>query len=320
MRRTSIVAVSLGLACGGTTPDPAADVPEPASESPGITANNAFFYYRDVEAATEFYTETLGIRLIADYGFAKILQIGQTSFLTLVDEQRGMHSADEPKTVALALLTDQLDEWWDYVSARDIPLRSTGYDPQEGRPHHGFVAIDPEGYLLEFERFNPHPENERFIPLLDAAPTLPVGGEAASAPGGLGFKGTVLWLYYRDIPAMQRFWEDRIGLEMVVDQGLAQIYPTSATGYIGLVDEQRGMHRYTEDKAVTVSFLTDDLDAWLALARDGAFELRSDSIEAGDPRYRAFVGYDPEGYFLEFDTFRAHPDNEELMAALSGTR
>lgn len=320
MRSGMAVLLAASLGCAQAAPEDGAGEGETiAAEARGIAANNAFFYYADVEAATRFYTETLGLRIAADYGFAKILQVAETSFLTLVDAERGMHSADEPKTVAIALVTDQLDEWWDYVSALDLPLRS-GYEPREGAAHHGFVVIDPEGYFLEFERFNPHPENERFIPLLDAAPTLPVGGAAGEAPGDLGFKATVLWLYYRDIPGMQRFYEDRFGLEMVVDQGLAKLYPTSRTGYIGLVDETRGMHSYTEDKAVTLSFLTDDLDAWFEHARAGAFELRSDTIETGNPRYRAFVGYDPEGYFLEFDTFLDHPENAELLPALERAR
>jgi catechol 2,3-dioxygenase-like lactoylglutathione lyase family enzyme len=319
MRSATAALLLIPIACsepapGDVTPG---DTTVPASQ--GITANNAFFYYSDVEAAAAFYTETLGVRMVADYGFAKILQIGETSFLTLVDEERGMHSSEEPKTVALALITDQLDEWWEYVSEREIPLRS-GYTPREGSAHDGFVAIDPEGYLLEFERFNPHEEYELFVPLLDEAPTLPVSGDPAARTEGLGFKATVLWLYYRDIPAMQRFFEDQFGLDMLVDQGLAQIYQTSGTGYIGLVDETRGMHRFTEDKAVTVSFLTDDLSAWMEHARAGAFELRSDSIETGNPRYRAFVGYDPEGYYLEFDTFLDHPDNEALLAAIASGR
>lgn len=324
MRLEAAVVLTAFVACAPAASDQDAvdpvDSDGQAVAARGIEANNAFFYYADVEAAAEFYTQTLGIRLAADYGFAKILQIAETSYLTLVDAERGMHSAEEPKTVALALLTDQLDEWWDYVSGLDIELRSTGYSPTEGSAHDGFVAIDPEGYLLEFERFNPHPENDRFIPLLDAATTMPVGGAAADAPGDLGFKATVLWLYYRDIPGLMRFYEDQIGLEMVVDQGLAQIYPTSRTGYIGLVDETRGMHSYTEDKAVTVSFLTDDLDAWFEHARSGAFELRSDTIETGNPRYRAFVGYDPEGYFLEFDTFLDHADNVDLIGSAGSGR
>ena len=280
----------------------------------GITANNAFFDYADVEAAAEFSTETLGLDLAADYGFAKILRIAPTSYLTLVDADEGMHSADEPKTVAIALVTDQLDEWWDYLAEREVEMLH-GYDPVEGRPHHGFVALDPEGYYLEFERFNEHPENEHLMPILAATETIPV---SVAAPAELGFKATIIWLYYRDMDGIQRFYQDKLGLDLLVDQGWAKIYQTSGSGYIGLVDETRGMHSYTEQKAVTLSFLTDSIQSWFDYAREHeAFELRSGVLEQTD-RYQAFVGYDPEGYFLEFDTFLVHDDNEKLLRALRG--
>jgi len=304
---------AVGLAAG--TLFTLAGCASPDAPQRGITANNAFWYYEDVDAAARFYTETLGLRMVADYGFAKIVQIGGTSYLTLVDHTRGMHSSDEPKTVALALITDQLESWWTYLNAEGVEMR-TPFDPKEGSAHDGFVAVDPEGYLLEFERFNRDAENEAFLPVLDAAPSIRSGGQAEAAPGGLGFKATVLWLYYRDLPAMQRFYEDQFGLSMIVDQGWTKIYQTSPTGFIGLVDETRGMHSFTEDKAVTLSFLTHDLDAWFAHARAGAFELRSDTIESGNPRYRAFVGYAPEGYFIEFATFLAHDDNTDFMRSL----
>jgi catechol 2,3-dioxygenase-like lactoylglutathione lyase family enzyme len=283
----------------------------------GITANNAFFYYDDLDAATAFYTETLGFHLIADYGFAKILQIATTSYLTLVDGTKGMHATDEPKTVAIALITDQLAEWHGYLTVQGVEMQSD-YDPVEGRPHHGFVVLDPEGYYLEFERFNVHPENRDLIPLLQRAATIPADPrQATTVPEGLGFKATVLWLYYRDMEGIQRFYEGRLGLSLTVDQGWAKIYQTSPSGFLGLVDESRGMHSYTEQKAVTVSWLTDDLDGWFEYARDHeAFELRSPEISTADERFRAFVGYDPEGYYLEFDTFLSHEDNEELIEAL----
>jgi len=107
--------------------------------------------------------------IVADYGFAKIVQVAPKSFITLVDAEQGMHGADEPKTAAIALVTDQLDEWWDYLQTQNVNMRSAAYDPLPGRAHHGFVAIDTEGYFLEFERFNPRPEKEQLMPVLEQA-------------------------------------------------------------------------------------------------------------------------------------------------------
>ncbi len=280
----------------------------------GVRAGNVFLYYRDLERAAEFYTRTLGIEQVADHGIARILRLGTDAYLTLVDDAAGMHSADEPKTVALALLTDQLDEWYAYLQEQNVPIKYD-YRPQPGSAHDGFVAVDPEGYLLEFERFNQHPENERLLPLLEQAETLPAAG---AAPAGLGFKAAVTWLYYKNIWDVQPFYENVLGLELIADQGWTKIYQLTPTAFIGLVDERRGMHAFTEEKAVTLSFLVDDLDGWFDYARTHRpLELRGDSLKTGPERkYRAFVGYDPGGYFLEFDRFYAHPDNGKLLEYL----
>jgi len=286
----------------------------------GITANNAFFYYSDLARADGFYRETLGLPLVADYGFAKIFQVAQSSYLTLVDAARGMHKADEPKTTALALVTDDLDRWYEHVKVRGVPLRGP-YRPGDGRPHDGFVAVDPEGYYLEFERFNPHPENRLLTPVLDGLE--PVASSHPDPPSRpLGIKATVLWLYYRRLDQAQAFYEKRLGFTLIVDQGWTKIYRTSASGFIGLVDQARGMHRATETKGVTVSFITEAIDRWFGYVKDRrAFELRSAAVSRDEQgRYRAFVGYDPEGYYLEFDMFLPHARNTRLLEALGKRR
>ena len=283
----------------------------------GTTASNVFFYYADVEAATTFYREVMGLRVVADYGFAKIVQVAPKSFITLVDAAEGMHSADEPKTTAIALVTDQLGEWWDYLQTQDVTMRSTEYSPTEGSAHDGFVAVDPEGYFLEFERFNPHPENVELMPVLDAAETLFPEPGASNVPPGLGFKSTVVWFYYRDMEGIQRFYEDVLGFDLIVDQGWAKVYRVGPSGYFGLVDETLGMHNFTETKGVTMSFLTDDIDGWFDyLNGRGDVEMRHDAVVEETP-YRAFVAYDPEGYYLEWDVFNDVPENEALLEALN---
>ncbi len=281
----------------------------------GIRATNVFLYYRDLDRATRFYRETLGMELVADYQMARIFRMTADSYLILVDAAKGMHTADEPKTVAVALLTDQLDEWHAWLGSKGVAPRRP-YAARAGSAHDGFVVEDPEGYLLEFERFNQHAENEQLMPLLrDAqvvrAPNSPV-------PSGLGFKATVTWLYYRDLVAMERFHDEVMGLKQVVDQGWAKVYQASHTGYVGLVDERRGMHRWSEKKAVNVSYILDDLDGWFQHVKTHTlFPLRDTAVSADSAgRYRAFVGYDPEGYYMEFDTFRDHPLNTRLMPYL----
>jgi catechol 2,3-dioxygenase-like lactoylglutathione lyase family enzyme len=278
-------------------------------------ASNAFYYYSDLEAAARFYGEVLGFDTVADYGFAKILRLAPTSYLTLVDVTKGMHSADEPKTVAIAILTDQLDEWFAYLQAEKVPMKHQ-LRVKGGSAHDGFVAIDPEGYLLEFERFNHHPENEKLMPVLDVITPL-LGRAGSRRPADLGVKGTVVWLYYDRLQPIERFYEDVLGLRLMVDQGWAKVYPTSPTGFLGLVDGAKGMHSATDKAAVNVSFFTDDVAGWFErLSGDERIELRHDAIQVESDSVHVFVGYDPGGYFLEFDTFIAHPRNDRLLQLL----
>jgi hypothetical protein len=76
------------------------------------------------------------------------------------------------------------------------------------------------------------------------------------------------------------------------------------------------MHNFTEQKAVTLSLITDNLDAWYAYLSDhDGIEMRSEEISDTD-RYRAFVAYDPEGYYLEWDVFKDVPENAAIVRAV----
>ena len=325
LRVTFFAAVLLQCACGPpnqASPDAGpADAPggtPPRTDRPAIVASNAFYYYADVEAAWRFYSHVLGFETVADYGFAKILRLAPASYLTLVDAAEGMHSADEPKTATLAIVTDEIVEWYGHLLAADVPMRSELLEVDPTAAHVGFVAVDPEGYLLEFERFQPHPENERLLPLLNALePLYPGAGATTSRPAGLGVRATVQWLYFRDTAATNRFYERLLGTPPIVDQGWAWAYPLSASGFLGVVDSSRGLHQATQEKGVTLSLIVDDVAAWYDVMQGlEGFEWRSDEIGDESGRVRVFVGYDPEGYYLEWDEFLDVEGNEDLMRHL----
>jgi len=278
---------------------------------PAIEATNAFYYYDDVEAAWAFYRDILGLETVADYGFAKIMQVAPTSLLTLVDAAEGMHSADEPKSVTLAIVTDEVEGWYDHLKAKGVPMRGE-LTMQEGSAHDGFVAIDPEGYFLEFEWFNEHPENTQLTPQLAAIdPVI-----TSTSPTALSIHATVLWLYFDELAPAESFYEGLFDVDMVVDQGWAKVYPIARTGYIGLVDASRGLHQATADKGVTMSFLTRDVRAWMARVRAMGVELRTQEIGMESNLVETFVAYDPTHYFMEWDTFLDRPGNERLLEAI----
>lgn len=280
----------------------------------GIQGTNLFLYYNDLDRAKNFYHETLGLEIIADYGFAATVKITPDAWLTLVDANVGRHKADEPKTVAIALLTNRLPEWYAYLQENKVPIKYE-YKPKENNAHDGFVAIDPEGYLLEFEQFKQHPENEKLMPQLPQYDAIT--GATSRWTKNEGFYGAVTWLYYEDMQEVQRFFEEKIGFNEIVDQGWAKVYQVSKTGYIGLVDGRRGMHSFTELKGTSVSFLVEDLEGWYSYVQGHQpFPLVQEMYTGKEDRYKAFVGQDPGKYFLEFNRFLEHQDNSRLLDLL----
>ena len=281
-----------------------------------IQANLVFLYYKDLNKAQDFYQNILGLNLAADYGFAKLFQISPTSFLGLVDENEGMHKSTEPKTVTLAFVTEEIDEWYNYLLTKGVKMRGQVGNATR-HPTRGFVAYDPEGYFLEFETFLDDPQNVKLrTQLKKTSPIYPEKDVKNGRPKNLGIQGNVIWLYYKDIPAAQNFYEQNLGLKLLVDQGFAKVYSSSPTSFIGLVDEAQGLHRYTDTKAVTISYLTNQLEDWFEHLKSKNVNMKSDSIGSESGSVNVFVCYDPAGYFLEFDTFLEHERNTELLKLL----
>ena len=269
----------------------------PASSAPAgdalALAAQAQFYYEDLDRAARFYREHLGLVPVETHEDAVVLELAPGALLRLATLESGGYRPDTPRTAAIALVTDQLDEWWAALARRGLSMRTTNYEPLPGRAHHGFVLEDPEGWFLEFERFNPHPENTQLMPRLDALPTRFVDAAAAGLPEGLGFKAMVLWFYYRDLAAAEAFVVDRLDLPLVTDQGWAKIHPVAPAAYLGLVDGARGMHAFTEEKAVVFEVLDPK-----AVSRAQVFRRRGLDVERlGE---NAVEIRDPGGYRLRW--------------------
>lgn len=208
----------------------------------GVDHQITHLYYEDLETASRFYAETLGLVLEEGVGY----KIGEDVSIQL-HSYDGYHPKGQPKSTAIAFLTDQLPEWYAHIQKQNVPIKYT-YKPHDGGPHDGFVALDPGGYLLEFEQFKQHPENELFMATLEKAPKI------LTRIDSLTFYGSVTWTYHNDLLKMQRFYEETLGCYMVADQGWTKIYQTSSAGFVGLVDERRGMMDYSDEKAVELEW------------------------------------------------------------------
>jgi len=286
---------------------------------PDIIATNAFYYYADVDSAWSFYRDTLGLETVVDYGFAKIMRLADTSYLTLVQASEGMHSVDEPKTVTLNIVTDELSRWYAHLVEEQVPMHFDDFDVDDsgvdGQAANSFVAIDPQGYFLKFVRHNPHPNHESFVAAF--AGIVPVVSSASPADGEMSIRAAAFSVYFENLVAIRPFYEGLFEVAPSGQLGGVDTYQMSSSGFLLLVEGGDELHSPTEKNGVTLSFLTTDVDGWFERAASWpGFELRTPEVFDESGMVRVFVGYDPDGIFLEWDTFLDLAENEALLGYL----
>jgi catechol 2,3-dioxygenase-like lactoylglutathione lyase family enzyme len=276
-----------------------------------------FFYYEDLAKAVDFYERVMGLKLVLDYDFAKAYRISETSYVCLVDHEQGMHDVSEPKTVALDFVTQQIDAWYAYLQEQDVEVHTPLKEPSD-YPFRSFVVSDPEGYLLEFESFTEHPQNQKLQEVVKQTTTFyPESRAPTSRPADLGVQANIYWLYYDDLEEAKEFYESVLGLEPLTDVGFSDVYASSPSSFIGLVGPTGGLHPPTKEKAVNVGFFTKEVGDWYRYLSDHGVTMREPLDEIEEGLVHAFVCFDPGGYFLEFDKFLDDERNKELRKILN---
>ena len=112
----------------------------------------------------------------------------------------------------------------------------------------------------------------------------------------------ITFLYYVDLPRAMAFYENVIGLKLVIDQGWSKIYAVTSSGYIGLVDQARGSHRAHPVKPVQICMRVAGVDAWHRYLLDEGITITKGPRDVPELKIRAFVFNDPEGYQIEIQS------------------
>ena len=119
---------------------------------PLFDAQITFCYTRNLDATAQFYESTLGLPLVLDQGGCRIYGVANAGYIGFCARENG----ERPKGVILTLVTDDVDGWYDRLSARGVQVdQPPRHNPDYGI-YHCFLR-DPNGYLLEIQRFDdPH--------------------------------------------------------------------------------------------------------------------------------------------------------------------
>ena len=117
---------------------------------PKIKYQISWVYTENLEHTSSFYENDLGLDLIRDEGSARIFRVSSTAQIGVCKsfEDRAV----EPRGGMITLVTDDVDEWYSRLLRKNVKVR--------GAPHrleafniYTFFAEDPNGYVLEFQKF-----------------------------------------------------------------------------------------------------------------------------------------------------------------------
>ena len=116
----------------------------------------------------------------------------------------------------------------------------------------------------------------------------------------------ITFIYYRDLEKGIDFYENVLGFSRIIDQGWCKIYQISNSGYLGIVDERKGMQKWHENKSAQICIRVPEVDPWYAYCRGLGCANMSEMFVSDELKIKAFVFDDPEGYQVEFQESMAN--------------
>ncbi len=121
----------------------------------------------------------------------------------------------------------------------------------------------------------------------------------------------ITFFYYPDIHAVAPFYEQVLGFELVLDQGLARIYRIAPNSYFGIVDGNRGHLRHQEKSAVLLTIVSEDVEGWHKRLTAAGVANLSGLLRGNYCEH--FFFEDPAGYAIEIQRFH-NPEVAKLFA------
>lgn len=111
----------------------------------------------------------------------------------------------------------------------------------------------------------------------------------------------ITFYYYEDIAAIAPFYEQVLGFELVLDQGMARIYRIAGNAYFGIVDGNRGHLRHQPQSAALLTIVSEDVAGWHVRMQAAGVAGLSEILRGTYCEH--FFFEDPAGYAIEIQRF-----------------
>ena len=115
------------------------------------------------------------------------------------------------------------------------------------------------------------------------------------------FEQNMTFLYSDEMEATSAFFREKLGLPLVLDQGVCHIFQVSPTGFLGVCNKK---DRPRGTKGVMFTFLTDDLARDYRIWLEPGVEFDGPPSMLGSGNVHSVFFRDPNGYMMELQEFR----------------
>lgn len=122
------------------------------------------------------------------------------------------------------------------------------------------------------------------------------------------FDQQVTFLYTADLPATAHFYEDVLGLPLILDQGACRIYRVASDAFVGFCRKTDALQANraggsSGSPQVILTLVTDEVDPWYEqLRRKGVAFAKAPTLNPTFNIYHCFLR-DPNGYLIEIQRF-----------------
>ena len=132
-------------------------------------------------------------------------------------------------------------------------------------------------------------------------------GFASQPPANPSVAAGVTFFYYDDLDEAADWYENKLGLNKLTDEGWVVIFELTDSSHLGLVNATEGSLKPTENKGAMFSIDTAELEAWHEKLKDiDGINMRQGMQESTNGMIEVFSITDPGGYIIEFFRWRSH--------------
>ena len=118
-----------------------------------LTSNITFLYFKDLKKAKHFFSETLGLEVAYNPGWACVYRLKDKAFLGAVDNAQGSIQVDSTSSVLVSLTVANIHEVHAALEGAEGVDGLSPIKQVKEMALESFFFTGPEGYHFEVEQF-----------------------------------------------------------------------------------------------------------------------------------------------------------------------